>query len=146
MEGDGQVGRSGVVARVVGSVAVGEYSGDGGRGVGAAVGAASGRGVDTGGGAGVGVGGGGKRDKDGETMLVGCWGGSTGGVGERGGPCDVEGDTRGGREGRGIERGRGTDTGELGTLRWKTRRRSGTSYPTSIIMGSYVTYGPTRPK
>ena len=34
-------------------------------------------------------------------MLVGCQGGSAGGVGERGGLCDMEGDIGGGREGRG---------------------------------------------
>ena len=32
-----------------------------------------------------------------------------------------------------------------GALHWKTRQQSGTSYPTSINMGSHITCGPTRP-
>ena len=72
-------------SRVVGGVVVGEDGGDGGGNAGAAVGAALGGGVDMNGGAGMG---GGKRGKGGEAMLVGCRGGSAGGVGERGDLCD----------------------------------------------------------
>ena len=57
----------------------------------AAVGAALGGGVDMNGGAGVG---GGKRGKGGEAILVRCQGRTAGGVGERGGLCDVGGDDR----------------------------------------------------
>ena len=74
---------------------VGEDGGDGGRGGGAAVGAALGGSLYTSGGVGVG---GGKRGKGGEAIMVGCQGGSAGGVGERGGLCDVE-------EIREVERG-----------------------------------------
>ena len=38
-----------------------------------------------------------QRGKGGGAMLVGCQGGSAGGVGERGGLCDVGGDAGGGR-------------------------------------------------
>ena len=59
-----------------------------------------------------------KRGKGGEAMLVGCQGGYAGGVGERGGLCDVGGDTGGGREGRGrgIGRSTGTDPGGFGSV------------------------------
>ena len=90
---------------------MGEDGGDG-RSAGAAVGAAL---VETSGDAGVG---GSKRGKGGEAMLAGCQGGSTRGVSERGGLCDVGGDTGGGREGRGrgIGRSTGTDPGGFGSV------------------------------
>ena len=87
---------------------MGEDGGDGGRGGGAAVGAALGGSLYTSGGVGVG---GGKRGKGGEAIMVGCQGGSAGGVGERGGLCDVE-------EIREVERGEAEESKPLG-IKWE---------------------------